>query len=104
MSLETTLQTGTLVKLVQVNVNVPIKGRTKPMSLLSKEDVPTACVIPDGAHVLYVSSKLDELHEKLSRLNGPFGFQRKQRFYHFVLWEGRPVWVSTVDAYLVEIT
>lgn len=99
----TSLQTGTLIRIIQVHWNIPIKGRSKPVSVLDKDDPPIACVIPDAAIALYVSSKLDELHEKLSRHDGPYGFQRKQRFYHFVLWEGRPVWVSSVDAHLEEL-
>lgn len=55
-------------------------------------------IIPNRTTALYMSTKESDESIELRRNGKEFS----EVYYHFVLWDGRPVWVSSIDCYLEE--
>lgn len=68
-----------------------------------KEDVGLAhqrivmCNVPHGDHALYVCTVRDEHQDAAPHRQGA------ERHFHLVVWDGKPVWISSEDAALVEV-
>lgn len=109
------LKSGTLVTLNQTRLDGAIYARRVPEAIKGPRSAknPTTMAnaaeaerviittIPNGAQVLYMSTQEDAFNSAL-RANGtgPYGYTPAHLYYHFVLWNDRPVWVSSADAEL----
>jgi hypothetical protein len=109
------LKSGDMVILLQKHgEDCPIKARRVPEAVSSPRgpmnpdtlkyeayDRVVICNIPNGARVLYISSKRDAFRDAIAgRGKGPYGYRPGGVTFHFVLWGERPVWVSSEDAEL----
>lgn len=107
------LKSGTLVFLNQKREDIPIKARRRPEALNSPravyrkrwEDDNTQndnflYNVPPGVQALYLSSKRDDFRAALQGKTGPFGYKPGVVLYHLILWEDKPVWVSSEDVEL----
>lgn len=99
------LKSGTLCTVWQKNEGISIRGRKLPQAISSPrgvrpEDI-VVCTVPAGAQVLYMCSQADSFNAALrGKGKGPYGFTPVQLHYHFVLWEGRPIWLASGDCEL----
>jgi hypothetical protein len=102
-----------MVQLVQLREGIPIRARRVPeritLAVTSDEqqaesDRIVVCNVPDGSRCLYVSRYRDAYQEVAAAAleKGPYGFNRLGLCFHLVLWDGRPVWISSEDAELVD--
>jgi len=111
------LKSGTMVTLIQKRENVPIKARRRPEAMNSPrarwrkrwEDDDTTHEnylydVPRGSQALYVSSQRDDFRALMQGKAGPFGYKPGIVLYHFVLWDGKPIWVSSEDVELEVVT
>lgn len=101
--------TGTFVTLVQKREDVPIRARRVPEAVSSPRSKAMAdmleriviCDIPNGARVLYLSSKADDFNIALrAKGRGPYGYTSPQLIFHCVLWGERPVWIANAEVEL----
>ncbi len=105
------LRTGSMVRLWQRRDKVPIKARYQPKRIVfvnrkdDNKDPNVICDIPAGAQALYMGSHRDALTEAMAKKGrGPFNFFPRDVLFHLVLWGERPVWVSSEDCELKDIT
>lgn len=95
-----------MVRLWQRREEIPITARHRPESNSSPRNRQNViCNIPAGAHGLYMGSTEDSFNTALrAKGRGPFGFTPVRILYHLILWGERPVWVSSSDCELKDIT
>ena len=103
------LQPGTLVKVVR-KLETVVLARKRPSRVSfslrfdnTNEDANYVGVIDDGTVCLYMSSYSDGLAEAITKKGrGPYGFLPKTFVYYFILWNNKPVYVSSADCELVK--
>lgn len=98
------------MRLIPIRRGIPIWARRTPrtINMLTRDESIgegiKLCDIPAGDKALYMSSKRDVVKDLLAgRGPGPYGFRPGQVIFHLVLWNGRPVWVSSSDCELEEV-
>lgn len=102
------LKSGTLVTIFQTRMDGAIYARKSPEKLSgprgkTMNDI-VITTIPNGARALYMGSHEDDFNSALrAKGAGPYGYSPVHLYYHFVLWEGRPVWVSSNECVLEEV-
>lgn len=102
------LKSGTLVTIFQARLDGTIYARRSPEKLAGSRgktmnDI-VITTIPNGSRALYMGTQKDAFNSALrAKGAGPFGYTPARLLYHFVLWEGRPVWVSSGDCALEEV-
>lgn len=102
------LKSGTWVTLHQARMDGAITGRREPggagQPFSKRQENIIINYIPPGSRALYMSTVEDGFNTALrAKGRGPYGYTPNQVFYHFILWEGRPVWVSSNEAVLEEV-
>lgn len=96
------IKSGTMV-VIRSLLDRPIYARRRPESLRGPrskalEDL-VVTTIPEGSRALYMGAQEDTFNTALrTKGRGPYGYTPTNVYYYFVLWEGRPVWVSSSEA------
>lgn len=102
------LKSGMMVVLHQTRMDGSITGRRSPgghgQVFSKRQENIIIHHIPHGSRALYMGTHADAFNAALrAKGRGPYGYTPVQVYYHFILWEGRPIWVSSSECSLEEL-
>lgn len=104
---QSNLRSGMMVVLRQTKMDGNITGRRSPgghgQVFSKRQENIVIHHIPNGSRALYMSTVEDAFNTALrAKGRGPYGYTPVQVLYHFILWEGRPIWVASSECTLEE--